>query len=328
MLFRSPYALKKVAADKFAAAVLPAISRLPEGQPRDRVVRMAARLRELEAKHKSILFVCSLTDWPWIREAYTEQTAPTSEDEEVEETAIHAVDSDTLIFLLSELPFITSLYERARAELDDDENLSIDGIKEMLLETRDRYRAELKSQARQITPKLLSVYFQYVRNLSLVERRMTPDLYTLVVAAQQIAGDRFAIFLTETAREYGYTARIPFSTLKMGIEQARLPDGDIVDMKSRLPGHPLTWRTCQLNPLPPKEQQQSWETRWNPYGQCSWPPEDVAIEKFRTHVRSEEHTSELQSRRNLVCRLLLEKKKTNHLLKHPPSYPTPNMLSN
>src|SRR5690349_22295966 len=28
--------------------------------------------------------------------------------------------------------------------------------------------------------------------------------------------------------------------------------------------------------------------------------------------RSEEHTSELQSRRDLVCRLLLEKKKKNH----------------
>src|SRR5436309_8109597 len=28
--------------------------------------------------------------------------------------------------------------------------------------------------------------------------------------------------------------------------------------------------------------------------------------------RSEEHTSELQSRENLVCRLLLEKKKINH----------------
>src|SRR2546422_1599828 len=41
--------------------------------------------------------------------------------------------------------------------------------------------------------------------------------------------------------------------------------------------------------------------------------------------RSEEHTSELQSRLHLVCRLLLEKKKTNHrgqpaahcLLQHP-----------
>src|SRR2546430_12510039 len=29
--------------------------------------------------------------------------------------------------------------------------------------------------------------------------------------------------------------------------------------------------------------------------------------------RSEEHTSELQSQSNLVCRLLLEKKKNNHL---------------
>src|SRR2546427_3895465 len=29
-------------------------------------------------------------------------------------------------------------------------------------------------------------------------------------------------------------------------------------------------------------------------------------------TRSEEHTSELQSQSNLVCRLLLEKKKTNH----------------
>src|SRR5260370_14510237 len=30
---------------------------------------------------------------------------------------------------------------------------------------------------------------------------------------------------------------------------------------------------------------------------------------FSVHVRSEEHTSELQSHLNLVCRLLLEKKK-------------------
>src|SRR5438874_9056785 len=31
-----------------------------------------------------------------------------------------------------------------------------------------------------------------------------------------------------------------------------------------------------------------------------------------TVIRSEEHTSELQSRRDLVCRLLLEKKKKGH----------------
>src|SRR5690349_4717547 len=40
---------------------------------------------------------------------------------------------------------------------------------------------------------------------------------------------------------------------------------------------------------------------------------DVAGHEFQErehHERSEEHTSELQSRRDLVCRLLLEKKKT------------------
>src|SRR5207302_8140088 len=34
-------------------------------------------------------------------------------------------------------------------------------------------------------------------------------------------------------------------------------------------------------------------------------------------LRSEEHTSELQSRENLVCRLLLEKKNTNKKRTHP-----------
>src|SRR5690606_40277933 len=38
---------------------------------------------------------------------------------------------------------------------------------------------------------------------------------------------------------------------------------------------------------------------------AAWPSSSVI-------VRSEEHTSELQSREKLVCRLLLEKKKTNN----------------
>src|SRR5436309_8734394 len=39
-----------------------------------------------------------------------------------------------------------------------------------------------------------------------------------------------------------------------------------------------------------------------------WEPR-VSLEDGQSRVRSEEHTSELQSRENLVCRLLLEKKK-------------------
>src|SRR5688572_33373210 len=42
---------------------------------------------------------------------------------------------------------------------------------------------------------------------------------------------------------------------------------------------------------------------------------DSALRSLETMTRSEEHTSELQSQSNLVCRLLLEKKnKYNHLI--------------
>src|SRR3712207_7938891 len=45
------------------------------------------------------------------------------------------------------------------------------------------------------------------------------------------------------------------------------------------------------------------------------------VREFEEHYRSEEHTSELQSRQYLVCRLLLEKKniKTSTTLSSPSS---------
>src|SRR2546422_5813819 len=57
-------------------------------------------------------------------------------------------------------------------------------------------------------------------------------------------------------------------------------------------------------------------TRW------STPVQPTAT-KIR-HVRSEEHTSELQSRLHLVCRLLLEKKKTKSAVTAPHMRQTPN----
>src|SRR3712207_7218666 len=44
---------------------------------------------------------------------------------------------------------------------------------------------------------------------------------------------------------------------------------------------------------------------------CGWAFAVLPIDR----IRSEEHTSELQSRQYLVCRLLLEKKKKNHSAK-------------
>src|SRR5690554_7498214 len=43
-------------------------------------------------------------------------------------------------------------------------------------------------------------------------------------------------------------------------------------------------------------------------------PDFGSVPRIRSPLRSEEHTSELQSRPHLVCRLLLEKKKKNKYL--------------
>lgn len=280
-----PYALKQVSIERFSAAVLPSIPRPASEQQQARIVWMASQLRQLEQKHAHVLALCSLTDWPWIRDAYREQTPADQQPEDVYETEIFRVQPESLLFLLGELPYITGLYERARKELEDDENLSVDGIKELLRASRDHYREDLKKRARKITPHLLATMLRYVRNLCLIERRMTPDLYTLITAAKQTIGDQFAINLAETARSYPYQDALPFGDFKASIGRGEFPNGDIARTKSRLPGPPVVWRTLQLNRKPPKIDQKEWAARWNPFSQCSWPPEDVAIERFRTHVK-------------------------------------------
>lgn len=281
-----PYALKQVSVERFGAAILPAIVPPTDAGHIRRIAWMANELHRLAANHSSVLFVCSVLDWPWIRDAFQRLAdRPPAGDRPLNPAQIFSVPKRNLLFVLGELPFISGCYERARAELDDDENLSVDGIKALLLAARDRYRKEFGRRARPITPQLLAVLLKYVRNLSLMERRFAADLYTLVTAAQQIAGDQFAIHVAETARDYPYSDDEEYPSLQFGIDRAILPDGTPLSVVSRLPGHPVVWRNCRLHARPDRRKQIQWQKTWNPFGQCSWPPEDVAIERFRTHVK-------------------------------------------
>ena len=65
--------------------------------------------------HRPILLVCSLLDWPWIRDAYRQHLDSHEPESFFAPMASFTVDPRTLIFALGELPFITGLYERGRA---------------------------------------------------------------------------------------------------------------------------------------------------------------------------------------------------------------------
>ena len=280
------YALKKVSVEQFAAAVLPAIERPQERQVRERIAHMARRLRQLEQKYKSILFVCSMLDWPWIREAYVERAGGRRRRTTwSKRPTLYQPDERTLMFLLGELPFITGLYERARAELEDDENLSIDGVKELLITARKFYQDDLKRRARKITPHLLRQCLKYIRNLTLFEKRFTPDLYTIITAAKQTAGDQYALHVAETAREYPYAedlrpaARFSWASIAAGCRMARS-----CAWSAGCRGRRWSGGACSCSGGPIARSATSGGCGGIRISQCSWPPEDKLIEDFRAHV--------------------------------------------
>lgn len=283
-----PYALKHVSIERFSAAMLPAIRRPRHPQIRERIRFMASRLVQLEARYRNVLAICSICDWPWLREAYREIRSSNQtmevDDDPVGGTATFEPHPDSRLFLLGELPFITALYEEARADLQEEHSFALDGVKALLLRARQRYRAEFKRRARPVSPQALSLCLTYARNLSLLDRRFSPDLYTLATAAKQVLGDTFALEVVQTARDYHFQNSGTVPELELGMDRGRLPDGQIVRLVSRLPGVPLVWRTLELNPTPSRKDLARWQMQWDPYQQCSWPPEDEKIENFRTHV--------------------------------------------
>lgn len=278
------YALKQVECRKFAAAIVPHLTAPDSDQWRGRIAFMARRLQELSVDYKNILFVVSILDWPWIRQAFNESKLDAPADEPVQDPIRYQVDPNSYYFLLGELPFITNLYERARATLDEDEHLSIDGVKELLLSARSAYRAEYQNRARKITPRTLATCVKYIRNLTLVEHCFSPQLISIVTAAKQIVGDGFALSVLAQAKQYEYAVSLGVDEIKMGIGEASFPDGDVLPMVNRLPGPPLMWSELQLTPKPDESRQLEWAQKWNPHTQCSWPPEDVLIENFRQAV--------------------------------------------
>jgi hypothetical protein len=299
--FPDPFALRSTTIERFATASLPAIDR-PSSRNRIRRIRaIATEARRLTRHYESVVCLCDLQDWPWVREAlslgesfsddssfglsYEETDGPQMADRHsASEVGLYGVDDRTLLFFLCELPFITSLYERARQSLDEDDALVVEGLKELFVSARQSYLADLGKRARKITPLLISQCLKYIRNQSLLEHRFSPSFYTIAKSSQQMMGDQYTIHLVEAAKNYAFDEPLPWPTLRMGINEADLPGVGKTPMVSRLPGMPLEWRALELNRPAFKNDKRKWSTRWNPYQQCSWPEEDTRIESFRNRV--------------------------------------------
>src|SRR3712207_8554652 len=82
----------------------------------------------------------------------------------------------------------------------------------------------------------------------------------------------------------------------------------------RSPRHQARWRREEQQRTAEPEHRLHEERRADDRDAVVALPPEVQVDDGDGRQRSEEHTSELQSRQYLVCRLLLEKKKTKYSL--------------
>lgn len=306
-VFADCYAIRHTTLERFCSAMLPAIpppsSGLGSGQLVQRIDAMASRLIAMRTKYRWITALCPLEAWPWLREAICKKLeTPADRSQETLEQSeesfyapeLYGVDPRSYLFLLGELPFITGLVERARQEFQEDDQIVAEGLKELFVAARSSYRQELGNRARQIPPLLISQCLKYVRNQTLLDRRMTPSFYTLAKSAQQMMGDAYTTHLVNAATEYPYDDPLMggsshsegdgLPTMRLGIGVGELPTWGQAKLVSRLPGPPLQWHSLELRRPVEKKDQRRWKSRWNPYMQCSWPEDDTQIESFRNRV--------------------------------------------
>lgn len=304
-IFADCYAIRHTTLERFCAAMLPAIPPLQvglaDGGLIERIDTMSDRILEMRTKYRRIAALCPLESWPWLRETIRKKSSPasggiaveqahqnganeSSQEPDFYEPELYRIDPRSYLFMLGELPFITGLVERARQDFEDDDQIVAQGLKELFVTARSSYRQELGNRARQITPLLISQCLKYVRNQTLLDRRMTPSFYTLAKSAQQMMGDTYTMHLVNAAAEYPFDGPEDLQTMRLGIGQGDLPGWGPTKLVSRLPGPPIQWHSLELKRPVQKKDQRRWESRWNPYMQCSWPEEDTQIESFRNRV--------------------------------------------
>lgn len=281
------YAVSQVGLESYYKAILPYLPIPTPGDVNDlREAWMAHQLKNLAKKFSKILFVCGMAHLEGIRRHFAANTPPPQPILPNYDPKIYAVHSDGIYLLTGEIPYITFLYEKNRYQLDMKLFEKTDGIKELLLESRQEFCRDLPEEEDRLTAGAMQSLLYYLRNLCLIKGYLTPSLYDLVVAAQGVGGGGFGAKVVEMAKFYPYQdPTVPLETLRMGLNKGWSDDLGEINLKSRLPGPPFELKNIRLERHPRREKQMAWKRHFGRHSECSWPKEDERIENFTKYVK-------------------------------------------
>ncbi|MHA1342700.1 MAG: hypothetical protein ACTSQG_01830 [Promethearchaeota archaeon] len=214
---------------------------------------------------------------------------------------LYNIKSKDARFLLKELPYHTYKWLKFRKKITKEslefietpEQLNdilrtynkLNHIRNIFLKAKDDYEEEFKEF---INLHKLKTLFQYSRNLSLVEKRLLPNLYHLLITAKNIVDDDYAWKVLKKATEYPYNDNSDkYKTMKLSMKGGYDPNGRYIKLRRY---HSYSYDKERDFPLKkrieekyPGEWREAWENK--EYETVSYPPEDIIEEDYFSYIR-------------------------------------------
>jgi len=281
------YALTRTGPAPYIAALLDAH---PAGDDPHDMLRegaMAHRLRGLLDAGERVLWVGGASHVRGILRALEEPTAEPFDRVTRPDVRLASLSADSSREVMSEIPYVAWSYEKARGEgrafAFDAETDTQKVLDRLLRDAAARYR---KDRREEIPRRAFQVMRRFSRNLALVEGVLTPGFYELLSAARGCVDDDYAWAV------YDLGSTWPAQDASRSLPEIELKGEDLflegkqVRFRRRFPGKELRMRRLPVRRRPKEKKPGEWDTKRFGGGICSYPPEDIVIERYGDHLRN------------------------------------------
>lgn len=163
---------------------------------------------------------------------------------------------------------------------------------------RQAYRETVQTYEKEsgelIPPQREKLYFQFIRNWSVLEHRLLPDMYRLVLGARAFGGDNFAHTMFQVLSQLPSAAESPYPERKIQLDDI-YRDSRMVRFRLKMRKRPHdTPEFLKKRARRTEKRPGEWRETWHHGGICSYPPEDLVLEDFG-HYLQKKAVSLLQS---------------------------------
>ena len=280
-LMPDPYAVRRLGHQRYCDAYHEALPAGPAADPADagRERVMAFHLQQLLARHERVLFVCGM--------AHARRVEALAGGEPIPEplrrvrregVTLYHLAAESSREVMAEVPYLSAAFERGReggaAALD-----GLDRLAELIRLGQQAREKHEKSSGESVPASALDVMFRFARNYALVEGRLAPDLYQLLVAARGAVDDNFGYEVWDLATDWPWQSDSP------GLPVIHLSIEDLYEHARYIRFHrKLKTRRRSLLRLVKSRAKEDrpgeWKESWRGDAICSHQPEDIVVESY------------------------------------------------